>query len=391
VAQSYRSGADRGRRNNVLIAISRSRIRFTSKLLAICRRIFEMAKSLATINPAKLPAQYQAARKALTVAVRLEQAKLAKNVLDASDVMAVYAYKAKDGDLAGDSAELKMCATRSIGEIISVRAKAGTLAKAGRKTKKIGVSKTPKTLAEEGVDKNLAKRARFLFAMPAGKFEAEVRKARRLATAAAEGAVEVVKEARRERLADVKAKRATRERAVASKIMALPKKRYGVIYADPEWQFEAGASERSTEEHYTTSPLEIIKSRDVPSICADDCVLFLWGTAPMLLWAIQVLEAWGFDYVTNFCWVKDCWGLGFWNRGRHEHLLIGKRGNIPAPAPGDQWDSVIEAARGRHSEKPALVYDLIEAYFPNIPKIELNARVVRDGWDSWGFEARKGQ
>jgi N6-adenosine-specific RNA methylase IME4 len=54
---------------------------------------------------------------------------------------------------------------------------------------------------------------------------------------------------------------------------------------------------------------------------------------------------------------------------------------------GSQWDSVIEAARGKHSEKPDAVYELIEAYFPNVPKIELNARTAREGWESWGFEA----
>jgi N6-adenosine-specific RNA methylase IME4 len=31
---------------------------------------------------------------------------------------------------------------------------------------------------------------------------------------------------------------------------------------------------------------------------------------------------------------------------------------------------------------------LIEAYFPSLPKIELNRRgPARDGWDAWGNEA----
>ena len=48
---------------------------------------------------------------------------------------------------------------------------------------------------------------------------------------------------------------------------------------------------------------------------------------------------------------------------------------------------MIEAPRGRHSEKPETFYELIEDYYPNIPKIELNARGLRAGWDAWGFEA----
>jgi N6-adenosine-specific RNA methylase IME4 len=68
--------------------------------------------------------------------------------------------------------------------------------------------------------------------------------------------------------------------------------------------------------------------------------------------------------------------------------LIATRGNPPCPAPGQQWDSVIEAPRpGPHSKKPEIFYELIEAYFPNIPKIELNARAAREGWDRYGPEA----
>ena len=46
----------------------------------------------------------------------------------------------------------------------------------------------------------------------------------------------------------------------------------------------------------------------------------------------------------------------------------------------------MEQPRGKHSEKPDVVYELIEAYFPGVPKIELNARKLRVGWSSWGQE-----
>jgi N6-adenosine-specific RNA methylase IME4 len=53
-----------------------------------------------------------------------------------------------------------------------------------------------------------------------------------------------------------------------------------------------------------------------------------------------------------------------------------------------QWASLIEAAVGRHSEKPEVFYRLIEAYFPNLPKIELFARgPARPEWHQWGLEA----
>jgi hypothetical protein len=86
-------------------------------------------------------------------------------------------------------------------------------------------------------------------------------------------------------------------------------------------------------------------------------------------------------------WVKNRAGTGYWCRGRHELLLIGTRGGVPAPAPGTQFDSAFNAPVGRHSEKPVIAYEMIERMFPSLPKIELFARAARRGWSCWGNEA----
>jgi N6-adenosine-specific RNA methylase IME4 len=185
--------------------------------------------------------------------------------------------------------------------------------------------------------------------------------------------------------------RAAREAELASRQRALPQARFGVIVADPEWRFEPWSREtgmdRAADNHYPTSPLAVIKARDVASISAPDAVLFLWATVPMLSQALDVMAAWGFTYKSNFVWIKDRAGTGFWNRNQHELLLIGTRGKIPAPAPGTQWPSVIEAPRREHSRKPDAVFELIESYFPNLPRIELNRRgPPRPNWSAWGNE-----
>jgi N6-adenosine-specific RNA methylase IME4 len=60
----------------------------------------------------------------------------------------------------------------------------------------------------------------------------------------------------------------------------------------------------------------------------------------------------------------------------------------PAPSPGSQWPSVIEADVGAHSVKPEIFLQMIEQYFPTLPKIELYARgPARPGWSAWGAEA----
>ena len=188
-----------------------------------------------------------------------------------------------------------------------------------------------------------------------------------------------------------KARRETREAELGSRQRALPQARFGVILADPEWRFEVRSRDtgldRAADNHYPTSASDVIMARPVAAIAADDAVLFLWATVPMLPDALAVMKAWGFAYKSHFAWVKGTFGTGYWNRNRHELLLVGSRGNVPAPAMGTQWDSVIEAHGGVHSQKPEQAYELIEAYFPTLPKIELNARAARVGWAAWGLEA----
>jgi N6-adenosine-specific RNA methylase IME4/DNA-binding CsgD family transcriptional regulator len=187
-------------------------------------------------------------------------------------------------------------------------------------------------------------------------------------------------------------RRAQRELELASAQAALPSQRYGVIVADPEWRFEPYSRDtgldRAADNHYPTSATDIIAERDVTSIAADDCVLFLWATVPMLRDALRVMEAWGFEYKSHAVWDKIHIGTGYWFRNRHELLLVGTKGSIPAPAMGDQFASVMTIARKEHSAKPEQFLELIEQYFPNLPKIELNRRgPPRAGWDAWGNEA----
>jgi N6-adenosine-specific RNA methylase IME4 len=188
-------------------------------------------------------------------------------------------------------------------------------------------------------------------------------------------------------------RREAHERDTAAKILALPDKQYGVIYADPEWRFKVWSvvtgSGRSAANHFSTSFTKAIKARPIETIAAKNCVLFLWATAAMELHAHEVMAAWSFTYKSQIIWEKPDLGTGYWFREKHELLLVGTRRKIPAPAPGKQWPSVIQAPRGagKFSEKPAIFAEMIEAYFPNLPKIELNCRgKPRPGWDAWGAE-----
>ena len=219
--------------------------------------------------------------------------------------------------------------------------------------------------------------------------------AAKLATASEAIQKQAVAEPGRAHVLVKQAARAGRESELATKQLALPAKRFGVIYADPPWRFEPHSRvtgmDRAPSNHYPVMSVANIKALAVAGIAAADCVLFLWATAPMLPEALEVMAAWGFEYRTNFVWAKDRAGTGYWNRNQHEHLLVGVRGDVPAPAPGAQWASLIPAAVREHSRKPDEARRMIEAYYPTLPKIELFARgEARPGWDVWGLEAEAG-
>jgi N6-adenosine-specific RNA methylase IME4 len=114
--------------------------------------------------------------------------------------------------------------------------------------------------------------------------------------------------------------------------------------------------------------------------------MFMWATVPMLDQALKLLALWGFTYKSHCVWIKDKAGTGYWFRNRHELLLVGTRGTVPAPAPGEQYDSVIELDVGSHSAKPEGFAEMIEDMFPHAVAVEMFARAPRLGWDVWGNE-----
>jgi N6-adenosine-specific RNA methylase IME4 len=161
--------------------------------------------------------------------------------------------------------------------------------------------------------------------------------------------------------------------------------RYSLILADPAWEYEFSISDnRRIDNHYLPSSLEDMKRLRVPA--AEDCILFMWAPSPKLKEAIELLCAWGFEYKTCMVWVKDQIGMGYYFRQKHEHLLLGAKGNLELPDPSVRPESVFFAPRTEHSEKPEKIYEIIETMYPTCKKLEMFARKQRSGWDAWGDE-----
>ena len=172
-------------------------------------------------------------------------------------------------------------------------------------------------------------------------------------------------------------------------------KKYSVILADPPWAFRAWSNKgkgRSAEQHYPTMRLEDIKALPVADLAAEDCVLFLWATFPMLKEALAVVEAWGFVYKTvAFTWVKEnrkspglFWGLGYWTRANAEVCLLATRGSPKRQSAAVH--QVILSPVEQHSKKPDAVRERIVTLMGDVPRVELFARQQSPGWDVWGNE-----
>jgi N6-adenosine-specific RNA methylase IME4 len=323
--------------------------------------------------------------------------------------MAHYARQAKNRDLEADAVEIRMRATRRLDQLRQAQKDSVGLATGGEhggRTRIDGVRSTPSivrpTLAQQGIDKNLAKHARALGALSPERFEQAVADARSATTRAFRNVVNAaVIEQEREQY-----RARTEHGATVADLEALvsTRKRFSVIYPDPSWPFETYSEkgkQRSAERHYDTMSLNQIKALPVGQLAADDCALLLWAVWPRLDDALDVIRAWGFEYKTcGFLWVKrNPKGEGlFTGAGRHtrantEPCLLAVRG-APLRLAADVHqvvelpDQVIETPVGEHSEKPEEVARRIERLYGG-PYLELFARRPRKGWTTWGNEVER--
>lgn len=167
-------------------------------------------------------------------------------------------------------------------------------------------------------------------------------------------------------------------------------KKYNIIYADPPWKFqtysERGSLHKSPDCHYPCMKPEDIMKLQVENIAAEDCVLFLWVTFPLLREGLETMHKWGFTYKTcSFNWIKrnkksDGWfmGLGYWTRSNSELCLLGTRGH-----PSRVSKSVSQICDARimsHSKKPDEVREKLLFYVGMFHGLNfLQGRNMKDG------------
>jgi len=169
--------------------------------------------------------------------------------------------------------------------------------------------------------------------------------------------------------------------------------KYKIIYADPPWTYADKTCQGSAAEQYITMDIDALRALPISNIAADDAMLFMWATFPLLPEALSLIEAWGFSYITTaFVWIKTdiknpnttFYGLGRWCRGNAEIVLLGKRGK-PKRVSAAVEQLVFSPLSG-HSKKPDEVRKRIVKLLGDMPRIELFARERVDGWDATGLD-----
>ena len=173
----------------------------------------------------------------------------------------------------------------------------------------------------------------------------------------------------------------------------LPEDKYRVLYSDPPWEYTSG-NQHSTEEqatvigtHYPSMTIPELCALDIESLAAEDAVLFLWVTSPLLEESFEVVKAWGFKYKTSMVWNKVKHNVGHYVSVRHELILICTRGSCKPDVP-TLHNSVLTLERTEHSRKPEKIREIIDEIYPAGKRIELFARgEVPRGWETWGNEA----
>lgn len=295
----------------------------------------------------------------------------AMTIFNMAEAARVYAAMQDLGlEAENHAVEIKLRAGRRLGEMLLE-----AHIRPGQPRKNVdGVVNIPSpTLRELGISERLSSLSQQQASIPRPEFERYIAETKPKQRLTQKGVLDIARRLRR---------------PVFPEPPPLPTGIYDLLYADPPWQYEhSKTAARDIENHYPTlRTQEICECLEGLQI-AENAVLYLWATNPKLTEALEVMNAWGFTYRTNMVWIKPSIGMGYYARQRHELLLIGRRGNFPAPEASIRPDSVIEAPRLAHSAKPSLVYEMIERLYPAAERVEIFARGQRPGWSRWGNQA----
>jgi len=171
--------------------------------------------------------------------------------------------------------------------------------------------------------------------------------------------------------------------------------KFGAIHADPAWQYLTRSPRgegRSASAHYEVMTLGDMKALPIAALAAADCLLCMWIPDWAPRWALELVEAWGFEHKTTaFTWVKqnpsgEGWhmGSGYWTRANPETCWLATKGEPERLSPFDVRQLIVSPL-GAHSVKPEEARERVERLVRG-PYLDLFGRRQRPGWTVWSNE-----
>ena len=161
-----------------------------------------------------------------------------------------------------------------------------------------------------------------------------------------------------------------------------PEGLYDIIVIDPPWKYdksEYDADARRVASQYPSMELTEIINIDLP--IKKEGILWFWATQKFIWDAKEILETWGFEYISILIWDKEKMGIGRWLRNQCEFCLLGIKGK-PLWEAKDIRD-IIREPRTKHSVKPECFYEMIDNNFIG-RKLDYFGRKKRKDWDIYG-------
>ena len=183
-------------------------------------------------------------------------------------------------------------------------------------------------------------------------------------------------------------------------MIQFPKGKYDIIYTDPAWQQNKGGIRKARpnqtrELDYQTISLQEIKEihKEAFKLTNENHNVFMWTIDKYLHETEQMMNELGYELHARMIWDKTN-GIApaFTVRFSHEYLLwFYKKGKMlkPSKETRGKFTTVFREPATKHSKKPLVAYEMIEQMFPNTSKLELFARNIREGWESWGNEVNQ--
>jgi N6-adenosine-specific RNA methylase IME4 len=165
------------------------------------------------------------------------------------------------------------------------------------------------------------------------------------------------------------------------------KAKFATIIIDPPWDVsdegDVNQFGRANPDYHTMPFADILKL-PVADKADVDCHLYMWITNRSLPKGFDLIEAWGFRYITCLTWCKPSFGIGNYFRGSTEQILFAVKGSQPLKRKDAGTWFLAERGKDDHSAKPEEAFQLIEPSSPG-PYLEwFPGSKERDGWTKLG-------